>query len=210
MSGWDLILFLLIAGGVAWLAERFNVNAPRWISLGVLIVSCVVVLGLWLGGADASGFYDRVEMAWIPRFGISVLLYMDGLSLMLVGLTVLLGVVAVVSSWSEISERHGFFQANLLWTLAGVVGVFTAMDLFLFFVFWEVMLVPMYFLIAIYGGANRAKAATKFFIFTFTGSMITLAGLVYVAWQYWAFEGAWSFDIPALTAYLDSVKGGGS
>ncbi len=194
MNGWDLILVLLAAGGVAWLAERFNVNAPRWISLVVLIVATFLVAGMWLGGADASGLYDQVEMAWIPRFGISVLLYMDGLSLMLVGLTVLLGVVAVVASWSEIKERHGFFQANLLWTLAGVVGVFTAMDLFLFFVFWEVMLVPMYFLIAIWGHENRGYAAMKFFLFTQVSGLLLLLAILTLVYVHYMGSGVITFS----------------
>jgi NADH-quinone oxidoreductase subunit M len=108
---------------------------------------------------------------------------MDGLSLILVLLTLLLGMVAVVSSWSEIGQRHGFFQANLLWTLAGVCGVFLAVDMFLFFLFWEVMLIPMYLLIAIWGHENRGYAAMKFFIFTQFSGLLMLLAIVVLAWQ---------------------------
>ncbi len=103
---------------------------------------------------------------------------MDGLSLMMVALTLVLGVVAVVSSWTEIRARTGFFQFNLMWTLAGVVGVFTALDLFLFFFFWEVMLVPMYFLIAVWGHEGRAYAAMKFFLFTQISGLVMLLAIL--------------------------------
>ncbi len=185
MSIFHAILFLLAGGGVAWLAERVHVNASRWVSLIVLIAGSIWICMVWLAGADATGNYGLVEFPWIPRFGIDVILAMDGLSLLMVALTLLLGVVAVVSSWSEIDQRRGFFQANLLWTLAGVVGVFTALDLFLFFVFWEVMLVPMYFLIAIWGHENRGYAAMKFFLFTqISGLLLLLAILTLVFLNY--------------------------
>jgi len=177
-----LILLLLGGGLVAWASERVNVNAPRWVALAVMLVAGVCVAQLWLNPL-AANLYAELNLAWIPRFGISVYLSLDGLSLMLVGLTVAMGVVAIVSSWTEISSRGGFFQFNLLWTLAGVVGVFTALDLFLFFFFWEVMLVPMYFLIAIWGHENRGYAAMKFFLFTQISGLLLLVailGLVYV------------------------------
>jgi NADH-quinone oxidoreductase subunit M len=125
---------------------------------------------------------------------------MDGMSLLLVGLTLLLGIVAVIASWTEISVRPGFFQANLLWTLAGTVGVFLAMDLFLFFLFWEVMLVPMYLLIAIWGHEARAPAATKFFIFTQASGLLMLLGILTAAVTYADQTGEWSF------AYMDWLQ----
>lgn len=107
----------------------------------------------------------------IPRFGISIHLAIDGLSLLMVVLTGLLGVLAVLCSWKEIEKYQGFFHLNLMWILGGVIGVFLAIDMFLFFFFWEMMLVPMYFLIALWGhkasdGKTRITAATKFFIYT--------------------------------------------
>ena len=101
------------------------------------------------------------EAPWISRFGISFYLAADGLSVLLLMLTALLGVVAIGAAWDEVLERTGFFYFNLLWTLAGVVGVFTALDLFLFFFFWEVMLIPMYLIIAIWGHENKNYAAMK-------------------------------------------------
>ncbi len=191
------ILVLLGGGGVAAASQRLHANAPRWVSLGVLLGTGVWLLASAMAATDTD-VVALTRLAWIPRFGISVQLEMDGLSLLLVGLTLFLGIVAVVSSWSEITERHGFFQFNLLWTLAGVVGVFTAFDLFLFFVFWEVMLVPMYFLIAIWGHEDRAYAAMKFFLFTQIGGLLLLLSIIALAYAHYASSGVLSFDYHVL------------
>ncbi len=103
---------------------------------------------------------------WIASLGISFHLAVDGLSLLLLALTIFLGIVSVIASWTEIQEHVGAFHLALMLTLAGVLGVFMAVDLFLFYFFWELMLVPMYFLISIWGHENRARAAIKFFLFT--------------------------------------------
>ncbi|MCZ6711175.1 MAG: NADH-quinone oxidoreductase subunit M [Gammaproteobacteria bacterium] len=177
-----LILFVLAGGAIAWASERIHASAPRWVALAVLFVAGAWVAWFWQHPVT-DNLYAQLSLTWIPRFGISVYLSLDGLSLMLVALTLAMGVVAVVSSWTEISAQPGCFQFNLLWTLAGVVGVFTALDLFLFFFFWEVMLVPMYFLIAIWGHENRGYAAMKFFLFTQISGLLLLVailGLVYV------------------------------
>jgi len=126
-----LILLLLLGGIAAGVSSRWNKDAPRWVSLAVLIAATLWLASVWLQ-AEPGGLYAVTRLPWIPAFGISVYLEMDGLSIMLVGLTLVLGIVAVVSSWSEVDHRHGFFQFNVMWTLAGVVGVFTALDLFLF------------------------------------------------------------------------------
>ena len=113
---------------------------------------------------------------------------------MLVALTTFLGAIAVVSSWSEISERHGFFHFNILTVMAGVVGVFTSFDLFLFFVFWEVMLVPMYFLIAIWGHEDRAYAAMKFFLFTQISGLLMLVAIIGLVWANYESSNSLSFN----------------
>ncbi|MYD43999.1 MAG: NADH-quinone oxidoreductase subunit M [Gammaproteobacteria bacterium] len=195
----SLILFLLGAGLVACLAERIHANAPRWISLVAFGIATGWVLLLWLSGSDAeTGFYAAESLAWIPTLGINVILKMDGLSLMLVGLTTVLGIIAVVSSWSEIDENHGFFQFNILWVMAGVVGVFCAYDLFLFFFFWEVMLIPMYFLIAIWGHEDRSYAAMKFFLFTQVSGLLMLVAIVALVWVNYANTGVITFAYEAL------------
>lgn len=202
----SILLLILLAGGiVAWMAERWNKDLPRWISLATITLG---LLHLWLtvGALDAGSFslvpdptdgsswLIHSKMAWIPRFGISYELAMDGLSLLLVVLTLLLGLIAVASSWVEIDFKPGLFQANILWTLAGVTGVFLALDLFLFFLFWEVMLIPMYLLIAIWGHENKSYAAMKFFIFTQVSGLLMLLSILILAWQGNVASGSYSFS----------------
>jgi len=200
----SLIALLLIGGGLAWLSERLNAEMPARVSLGILIVASGLMWQLSTAalatGPDTSGWLAFEAYEWIPRFGIHFVLAMDGMSLLLVALTLLLGIVAVIASWTEITSRPGFFQANLLWTLAGTVGVFLAMDLFLFFLFWEVMLVPMYLLIAIWGHEARAPAATKFFIFTQSSGLLMLLAILTAALSYAEQTGEWSF------AYMDWLQ----
>ena len=162
-----LLILLLLAGGVAaWLVERINADLPRWVSLATVLVALLYLLQIVSGLSaesfelvpdprDSSSWLLHLKLSWIPRFGISFEMAMDGLSLLLLLLTLLLGLVAVAASWSEIDFKPGLFQANLLWTLAGVCGVFLALDLFLFFLFWEVMLIPMYLLIAVWGHEKK-------------------------------------------------------
>ncbi|HEX4872212.1 MAG TPA: NADH-quinone oxidoreductase subunit M [Nevskiaceae bacterium] len=194
-----LILIPFIGGLLCWQGERFlGREMPRWIALLTMLLALGISLWLW-----ATGTYDlpavggkptwalEYKVDWIPRFGISLHLALDGLSLLLVILTNLLGVMAVGCSWKEIDRNVGFFHLNLLWNLGGVVGVFLTLDLFLFFFLWEMMLVPMYFLIALWGhdspgGKGKVYAATKFFIFTQASGLLMLLsilGLVFVHQQ---------------------------
>ena len=174
-----LILIPFIGGLLCWQGERFGHVLPRWIALLTMGLLFGLSLWLWVSGdftlapAPDGGprWAHEFVIDWIPRLGITIHLAMDGLSVLMVVLTGLLGVLSVLCSWNEIQNRVGFFHLNLMWILGGVVGVFLAVDLFLFFFFWEMMLVPMYFLIALWGhsgsdGRTRITAATKFFIFT--------------------------------------------
>ncbi|MEQ8859778.1 MAG: NADH-quinone oxidoreductase subunit M [Pseudomonadales bacterium] len=194
MTALGLIVLLLAGSLLAWAAARLGPAWPQRVSLGVLALATLWLFALWQTGPDADGAYAVFERPWIARFGISVILVIDGLSLLLVALTLALGAVAVVSSWTEVSERHGFFQFNLMLTLAGVVGVFTALDLFLFFVFWEVMLVPMYLLIAIWGHERRAYAAMKFFLFTQISGLLLLVAIIALVLLHQRAGGELSFD----------------
>ena len=205
MSMLVLIGLLLVGGVMAWLAERIAVNLSRWVSLATVTVSLLYLLGIISGlpegslqltpdPGDGSSWLLYLHIDWIQRFGIALEMAMDGLSLLLVVLTLLLGLVAIASSWSEIEFKPGLFQANLLWTLAGVCGVFLAMDLFLFFLFWEVMLIPMYLLIAIWGHEKREYAAMKFFIFTQVSGLLMLLAIVMLAWHGQKVNGHLSFS----------------
>ncbi|MGZ8963430.1 MAG: NADH-quinone oxidoreductase subunit M [Methylomagnum sp.] len=175
-------------------------NAPRWIAVLALVFDAGLLTPYFAtaAGPDQAVWLDDVRLAWIPRFGIGVHLALDGVSLLLIALTLLLGVVAVAASWREITERVGLFHACVLWTLAGVLGVFLALDLFLFFVCWEVMIVPMYFLIALWGHEDRAYAAIKFFLFTQVSGLVMLLAIVVLVLLSHAKTGVYSFDYFAL------------
>lgn len=195
-----LILVLLIGGVVAWFADYWYTPLCRWVSVATLVVDLWLGLRLWtlsptnLALAANGPWVARLDWSWIPSFGIHFHLAADGLSVLMVVLTLALGLAAVAASWTEIRERVGFFHFNLLWSLAGTLGVFLAFDLFLFFFFWEIMLVPMYFLIAVWGDQRRIYAAIKFFLFT-QGSglfmLIAILGLVFVHHQA---TGVYTFD----------------
>ena len=196
-----LILWVLGGGILAWTLGHWKPGLARWVSLVTLLCGGAALYAVWASGprpGQGGSWYAFVQLPWIPRFGIQMFLAMDGLSLLLVALTLFLGVVAVVSSWTEIRQRTGFYQFNLLWTLAGVVGVFTAFDLFLFFFCWEVMLIPMYFLIAIWGHEQRSYAAMKFFLFTQVSGLLMLLALLGVVYVHYETSGNLTFDYFAL------------
>jgi NADH-quinone oxidoreductase subunit M len=190
-----LILIPFIAGFLCWIGEKISIRVPRWIALFGMLLTLFLTIQLWMNGNYGASAHTLAPigappvwqaqffMPWIPQLGISIHLALDGLSLMMVALTALLGVLAVGCSWGEIQKHVGFFHLNLLWSLGGVIGVFLAIDMFLFFFFWEMMLVPIYFLIALWGhagsnGRSRVYAATKFFIYTQASGLIMLVGIL--------------------------------
>ena len=199
MTLWTLILVPLLAAPAALWAERRSPNAPRWIAAGAMFIDLVLALLVWsqAGGGHVSNSMQWLmesRLPWIPRWGISLHLGVDGLGLVLVLLTALLGIVAIIASWTEIQQRVGWFHFNVLAVLGGVMGVFVSLDLFLFFLFWEVMLVPMYLLIAVWGHEHRRYASFKFFIFTQAGSLLLLAAIVALAVGRGHLAGVPSFD----------------
>jgi len=199
MLAW-LIAIPAIGSVLAWPAARWQASAPRWITLAVLTLESLVLLQLWSSSSapiDLTGrgnWIATLQVPWIPQLGIAFQLGLDGLSLLLILLTLGLGIISVVISWSEIGERIGFFHFNLLWTLAGTIGVFLALDLFLFFFTWEIMLVPMYFLIAIWGHENRTYAAIKFFLFTQGSGLLMLLAILALAFVHQRTTGTFTFD----------------
>jgi NADH:ubiquinone oxidoreductase subunit 4 (subunit M) len=150
------LFWFLVGALLAWLAARWSTVWPRWISLITLGIHLIPLLVLWVdylgpSGASHQGpWLAQLNLPWIPQLGISFFLGMDGVSLLLVILSNFLGIMAVAASWDGIQYRVGFFHFNLLWILAAIVGVFLSLDLFLFYVFWEMMLVPLYFLIPLF------------------------------------------------------------
>jgi len=186
-----LIFIPIIAGLLSWWLGRWHSLWPRWLALLAIIADLLLTLielnngGPWLA---------QLDWPWIPSFGIRFHLAMDGISLWLILLTAFLGLVSVITSWKEVQDRVGFFHLNILFLLAGVIGVFLAMDLFLFYFFWELMLIPMFFLIIIWGDENRRYAATKFFIFTQLSSLLMLLAILGLYFIHGRNTGQYTFD----------------
>ena len=186
------------------MAGKLHNDAPRWIALAALLVSSVLLIIIWVKSmalADLNlnnQWFLEFDREWIPLFGIRFHLAMDGLSLILLLLTNLLGILSVLISWKEIKERTGFFHFNILFILAGISGVFLAEDLFLFYFFWEIMLIPMYFLIAIWGHENRMYASYKFFLFTQGSGLLMLLSILGLYFHHAGITGVYTFDIMEL------------
>jgi NADH-quinone oxidoreductase subunit M len=198
-----LVLILLIGGILSWIVSRRDAMAARWIAVVSVGADFAVTVGVWLTRAAVSQAGPRrwlveTNFVWIPQFGIHLHLAIDGLSLALLLLTYFLGIMAILSSWTEIRERVGFFHFNLLWVLAGITGVFLAVDLFVFYLFWELMLVPMYFLIGIWGHERRIYAATKFFLFTQLSGLLMLVAIISLAILHQQATGVFTFDYEQL------------
>jgi len=164
-------------------------------ALTTALMTFVISLGLWFGfEPNNTGYQFQVQHDWIKTLGITYHLGLDGISFLLVLLTTFLTPLTLLGSWTAVEKRVKEFVISVLILQTGMLGAFVALDLFLFYVFWEVMLVPMYFLIGIWGGQRRLYAATKFLIFTMAGSLLMLVAIVYVAWQT---DGSWDFALQA-------------
>jgi len=189
-----LIALPLLGGFAAWALARWNTTCARWASLIALAADGVLLAGLWQSWEPTGKWQADIALQWAPQLGIGFHLAMDGLGLILVALAVVLGIMAVACSWTEIQERVGFFHFNLMVVLSGIIGVFVAVDLFLFFFFWELMLVPMYFLIALWGHENRRYAAIKFFLFTQAGGLLMLVAILGIYFIHGRQTGDFTFD----------------
>ena len=208
-----LIVLHLLGGLAAWTLGRSKLacRVACLVALGFETVLLVQLWGLALAGGHASTIAEVGGVSgpgaaaekswivesiwpWIPDLGITLHLAVDGMSLLLLTLTVFLGFIAVLASWTEVDAHHGFFHFCLMWTLAGVTGVFLSLDLFLFYFFWELMLIPMTFLIGIWGHERRVYAALKFFLFTQASGLLMLLSILGVVIAAQRASGAWSFD----------------
>ncbi len=147
----------------------------------------------------ATGMQFEVDLPWVSALGINYHIGIDGLSLLLILLTTFLSSIAVLSAFSAVKRSHKGFYASMLLLETGMIGVFAALDLFLFYVFWEVMLVPMYFLIGIWGGQRRVYAAIKFVLFTMVGSLLMLVAILVLYFQYHSLYGVYTFDLMSIT-----------
>jgi NADH-quinone oxidoreductase subunit M len=156
-------------------------STPRNLALLTFAVEFIVSLGLWWSFDPAlSGWQSVVDWPWIPSWGVRFTIGVDGIAVMMILLTTFIMLLAVGGSWTYIRSRAHSYYALLLLLTTGMLGVFMALDLFLFYVMWEVMLVPMYFIIGIWGGERRIYASLKFFIYTMVGSLLMLVAIVYM------------------------------
>jgi len=201
------LLIVTVGGGIiAWIVGWRSPTGARGVSLISLGADLALLVFVWAAyGAGAEPSADQpwllqFDYPWIAPLNIRFHLAADGLSLLLLTLTAFLGIAAVAASWTKIQERVGAFHLTLLATLAGVMGVFMALDLFLFYFFWELMLVPMYFLISIWGHENRVRAAVKFFLFTQAGGLLIFIAILALYFIQGRHTGVYSFEYERLLA----------
>jgi len=191
------ILFTPLAGAVLLLfVNKRNEDAIRWIANLVALAGFLVSLPLWFQyDLTNPGWQFQEHAPWIPSIGASYFLAVDGFSALMVLLTTLMGVIAILSSWTAITERVKEYYIFLLVLQTGMIGAFVSLDFLLFFLFWEVMLVPMYFLIGVWGGGRRLYSAIKFFLYTLVGSVVMLLGILALYFYNYQVSGAYTFDV---------------
>jgi NADH-quinone oxidoreductase subunit M len=200
----SIILFTPLVGALALLfVPKDNKDAVRWIanifSLGGFLVSLPLVGWFWAQRFEPGfKFIEGATNNWIPSIGAGYVLGIDGISFLLIMLTTLLGWISILSSWSAIENRVKEYYIWFLVLQTGMLGVFMALDFFLFFVFWEAMLVPMYLLIGIWGGPRKLYAAIKFFLYTLAGSVLMLLGILALYIHHHTATGIYTFSLTAL------------
>ena len=156
-------------------------NRPRSLATIVFAIEFVLSLGLWWAFDPAvTGWQQRFDLAWIPSWGARFTIGLDGIAMMMVLLTTFIMLLSAIGSWTSVRQKTSSYYSLLLVLTTGMLGVFMALDLFLFYAMWEVMLVPMYFIIGIWGGQRRIYASMKFFIYTMIGSLLMLVGIIYL------------------------------
>ncbi|MEW5976983.1 MAG: NADH-quinone oxidoreductase subunit M [Acidobacteriota bacterium] len=202
----SLITFLPLVGGVLILfAAKANFRLIRSLALGVSVLTFLLSLQLYFDFDQTSAAYQFEELApWIPSFGVKYHIGIDGISLFLVLLTTLMTPIALLSSWNSIAERVKEYHFFMLMLETGMIGVFIALDLFLFYAFWEVTLIPMYFIVGVWGGKQRIYAAVKFFLYTMTGSVLMLVAILALCLIHGQSFGETTFDLPTIIASLKS------
>ena len=199
-----LLSALIFTPGLVGLAlllfvPRDAVRVHRWASMLAALATFGLALTAWSRFDAAAPSFQLTEVhRWIPQLGIAYRLGMDGISLLLVLLTALLQPIVLLSSWSSVNDKVKGYVASMLLLETGMLGAFLATDLFLFYIFWELMLIPMYFIIGVWGGERRVYAAVKFVLFTLAGSLLMLVGILYLGWLHFTQLGTWSFDYAAL------------
>src|SRR5258707_582914 len=193
----SIILFTPLVGALLiLLINKQNENAIRWVANIAALAGFLVSVPLWFKFDPTATDFQFVERAsWIPSVGAEYFLGVDGLSTLLILLTTMMGSIAVLSSWTAITERVKEYYIFLLILQTGMLGAFMSLDFLLFFLFWEVMLVPMYFLIGIWGSANRLYSAIKFFLYTLVGSVVMLLGILALYFYNHSVTNVYTFDV---------------
>jgi NADH-quinone oxidoreductase subunit M len=204
-----LITFLPLVGALAVAAApaRYARSLALGAALGTWVLSLILVASFTATPEGSGAFQYVVEAPWIPLFGIQFKLGVDGLSVVLVVLTTTLSWISILASFSPIKERIKEYMVSFLVLEVGMIGVFVALDLFLFYIFWEIVLVPMYLIIGIWGGSNRIYATIKFVLYTLVGSLLMLVAILATAFAYQAATGSWehAFDFDTLRGFAAST-----
>ncbi|MEE8350526.1 MAG: NADH-quinone oxidoreductase subunit M [Acidobacteriota bacterium] len=189
---------------ILWPKGKEHDETIKWIANGVALAGFFISLplitefnkGQYIDSETGMRFVFKAD--WIPTIGAQFSVGVDGISMLLILLTTLLGFIAILSSWTAITVRVREYYCYFLLLQVGMLGVFMTLDFFLFYVFWEVMLVPMYFIIGVWGGPRRLYAAIKFFLYTLTGSVLLLLAILALYFYQHSVTGIWSFDILAM------------
>ena len=196
------ILSFLVFFPILGIAALLFINRKQHLllkqaTMGIALVEFIFSLKVWFGFDSATPAMQFVERhAWLPQYGISYYVGLDGFSLLLVLLTTFLTPICVLATWEDIQHRVKEFMICILALMAGMIGVFVSLDLFLFYVFWEVMLIPMYLLIGVWGNpARRIYAAIKFFLFTMFGSLLMLVAILVLYFYNGQVTGTYTFDL---------------
>ena len=204
----SLIVFVPLIGAVVIaVMPRDGTNAIRAVALGTALVAWILSLLMLVGfPIGRPGFYYSEVLDWIPTFGVQYKVGVDGLSVVLVVLTTTLTWISILASFRPIQTRVKEYMISFLILEVGMTGVFVALDLFLFYVFWEIVLVPMYLIIGIWGGPNRIYATIKFVLYTLVGSLLMLVAILATAFAFQADTGSWvgAFDFETLRTFAST------
>src|SRR5499427_2896693 len=192
----SIVLFTPLVGLLVLLfIPSSNARAIKLWANAIALLGFLVSVPLVLRFDPKKDFQFVERASWIPSLGATYHIGIDGLGLLLVMLTTVIGFLAILSSWNAIHDRLKEYYAFFLLLQTGMLGVFMALDFLLFFIFWETVLVPMYFIIAIWGGSRRVYAAIKFMIYTSIGSILMLLGILTLYFQHQIQSGVYSFEI---------------
>jgi NADH-quinone oxidoreductase subunit M len=192
------LLFLPLVGGLLSLTASWRPGMVRWLALGTTVAELILAGSLLGAGTTGARWLLALEVPWVPSLGIHYGLGVDGVSLVLVLLTAFLSVLCVLVSWRAVTDRVGLYHFFLLAAETGILGVFLATDLFLFYLFWEVQMVPVFFLVGIWGHEERIQATLKFLIYTVAGSLLMLLAVALLYSIHGAQTGTYTFRIADL------------